>query len=173
MVFMDEAGANLAMIRLYARSPRGQRAIGTRPQQRGQNVSMLQTLSLKGSIASITVFGSMDSLTFDAFIIQRVAPLLWPGACLIIDNSPTHHEKDKEIEKALAKVGARLIRLPPYSPDFSTIENYWSKVKDILKTIGARTYKALVEGINFACQQISLSDIHNWFTHCCYCTSPN
>ena len=172
LVFIDETGVNLAMIRLYARSPRGQRAIGNRPQRRGKNVSLVDALTLRGPIAVTTILGSMDGLTFEAYLICRVIPNLWPGACLILDNSSTHKESE-EIKSALEEVGAQLIYLPPYSPDFSPIEPFWSKVKTILKSIGARTYNTLAEGIKFAYQQISSEDIHNWFTNCCYCTSPN
>jgi transposase len=160
------------MIGLYARSPRGQRAIGDRPQRRGKNVSMVEALSLGGPIATLQVLGPMDGLTFDAYLIQRVIPNLWPGACVLMDNSSTHIT-DEEIETALAEVGADLIKRPPYSPDFSPIENFWSKVKNTSKSLGARTYQALEDAIEFAYSQVSLEDIHNWFTYCCYCTSPN
>jgi transposase len=67
-------------------------------------------------------------------------------------------------------VGARLVYLPPYSPDFSPIETFWSKVKSVLKTLGARTYHALVEAIEKAFGKVSVIKIRNWFTHCCYCS---
>jgi transposase len=172
LVFIDESGLNLAMIRLYARSPRGQRAIGDRPQKRGQNISIVDALALRGPIALTTVLGAMDGLTFEAYLIRRVVPHLWSGACLVLDNSSTHDETE-EIRSAVEKVGARFVHLPPYSPDFSPIEPFWSKVKTILKTIKARTYEALEEGIKLAYQRVSLEDIKNWFTNCCYCTSPN
>jgi transposase len=170
LVFIDESGINLAMIRLYARSPRGERAIGDRPQRRGQNVSIIDALTLQGPIAVTTVLGPMNGLTFEAYLIRRVIPHLWKGACLVLDNSSTHKENE-EIQNALDAVGVRLIYLPPYSPDFSPIEPFWSKVKSILKSIGARTYQALEKGIKSAYEQVSLKDIRNWFTHCCYCTS--
>lgn len=172
LVFIDEAGANLAMIRLYARSLRGQRAVGSRPYQRGQNVSMVEALSLHGPIATLQVLGAMDGLTFEAYIVRRVIPRLWAGACLVMDNSPTHN-LTPDSESALEAVGARLIKLPPYSPDFSPIENFWSKVKAILNTLAARTYSALQNAIECAYSQVTLTDIRNWFTFCCYCTSPN
>lgn len=172
LVFIDEAGVNLAMTRVYARSPRGERAIGDRPQRRGQNISIIDALTLNGSIAPTTVLGAMDGFTFEAYLIRRVVPHLWPGACLILDNSSIHRESE-ELKQAIEAIGARLIYLPAYSPDFSPIEPFWSKVKTILKSIGARTYQALAEGMKFAYQQVSLKDIRNWFTHCCYCTSPN
>jgi transposase len=167
---MDEAGVNLAMVRLYARSLKGQRAIGDRPATRGQNVSLVNALSLRGPIAPLTILGAMDGLTFEAYIIRRVAPNLWPGAVLVVDNSPTH-KATEEVNAALKAVGARLMFLPPYSPDFSPIEPFWSKVKNSLNAVGARTYQALKEMIDFAYAQVSSEDIRNWFTKDCYCTS--
>jgi transposase len=172
LVFIDESGINLAMIRLYARSPRGQRAVGEGPQKRGQNVSIIDALTLRGTIALTTIFGAMDGLTFEAYLIRQVVPHLWPGACLIVDQSSIHQESE-ELKRALDSVGARILLLSPYSPDFSPIEPFWSKVKTILKSIGARTYQALQDGLKFAYEQISLQDIRNWFTNCCYCTSPD
>ena len=172
LVFIDEAGVNLAMIRLYARSPKGQRAVGDRPQTRGQNISIIDALTLRGTIALTTIFGAMNGLTFEAYLIRRVIPHLWPGACLIVDNSSIHQDSE-EIKQALEAVGAKIIFLSPYSPDFSPMEPFWSKVKTILQSIGARTYQALQDGLKFAYQEISLQDIRNWFTNCCYCTSPN
>lgn len=172
LVFIDESGINLAMIRLYARSLQGERAVGDRPQQRGQNVSIVDALTLHGPIAVTTILGGMDGLTFTAYLIRRVIPNLWPGACLVVDNSPSHHENE-DIKAGLEAVGARIIYLSAYSPDFSPIEPFWSKVKTILNSIGARTYQALEDGIKVAYEQISLQDIRNWFTNCCYCTSSN
>ena len=167
---MDEAGVNLAMVRLYARSLKGQRAIGDRPAQRGKPVSLVNALSLRGPLAPLTIVGAMNGLTFEAYIIRRVAPKLWPGAVLVIDNSPTHEATD-DVKAALDAVGARLVFLPPYSPDFSPIEPFWSKVKTGLKSLGARTYQTLKEAIEWAYAQVSLEDIRNWFTKACYCTS--
>lgn len=172
LVFVDESGINLAMIRLYARSPQGERAIGDQPQRRGQTVSIVDALTLQGPIAVTTILGPMDGLTFTAYLIRRVIPNLWRGACLVLDNSPIDCENE-DIKAALESVGAQIIYLSPYSPDFSPIEPFWSKVKAILNSIGARMYQALEEGIKSAYRQVSLKDIRNWFTNCCYCTSPN
>lgn len=86
LVFLDEAGVNLALIRLYARAPRGKRARGTRPHKRGKNVSMIGANALSGVIASINLSGSMDGLTFEAFVIQKLIPRLWQGAVVVWDN---------------------------------------------------------------------------------------
>jgi transposase len=71
----------------------------------------------------------------------------------------------------ITAAGAKLIYLPPYSPDFSPIENCWSKIKSLLRSIGARNYPDLAKAIEQAFSQVSLDDIRGWFTHGCYCTS--
>jgi transposase len=169
LIFIDEAGVNLALTRLFARSPKGERAYGKRPQKRGENVSMIGALSLAGVVTQISLIGATDGLTFEAFISQKLVPKLWAGACVVMDNCSIH--RGEEIKALIEQVGARLIYLPPYSPDFSPIENCWSKIKRRLRSLGARTYPSLAKAIEEAFNQVSLKDIQSWFTHCCYCTS--
>jgi transposase len=114
--------------------------------------------------------GSTDALTFEAFISQKLLPKLWSGALVIMDNCSIH--KGERIRTLIEGVGAKLVDLPTYSPEFNPIEHCWSKIKNILRKIGARTYPDLAQAIEFAFHQISLKDIRNWFAHCCYCTSP-
>ncbi len=85
-----------------------------------------------------------------------------------MDNCSIH--KGKQIEALITKAGAKLIYLPSYSPDFSPIENCWSKIKSLLRSIGARSYPDLAKSIAEAFDKVSLKDIRGWFTHCCYCT---
>lgn len=169
LIFLDEAGVNLALTRLFARSLQGQRAYSQCPHKRGKNVSLISAINLQGILAQSSLMGGTDALTFEAFISQKLVPKLWPGACVIMDNCSIH--KGEEIRVLIEKAGAKLIYLPTYSPEFNPIENYWSKLKSILRKIGARTYPDLVQAIEFAFNQISLNDIRSWFTHCCYCTS--
>lgn len=110
------------MVRLYARALRGQRARGTRPSYRGKNVSMIGAIALKGIVASVNLLGATDGLTFEAFVIRKLIPHLWQGATIVWDNSTIH--QGKEIESALTKVGAKLIYLPPYSPDFNQVRKF-------------------------------------------------
>lgn len=169
LIFIDESGVNLGLTRLFARSPLGQRARGARPQKRGKNVSLIGALGFNGLITQVSLLGSTDSLTFEAFIAQRLVPKLWSGACVLMDNCSIH--KPEAIEALITQAGAKLIYLPPYSPDFSPIENCWSKLKSVLRSIGARNYPDLVKAIECAFDKVSLDDIRGWFTHCCYCTS--
>ena len=156
---------NLGLIRLFAWALRGKRAYGEQP-KKGKNVSIVAGLSLNGVVASAVVSGAFDQLTFEAFIATRLVPKLWPGACVVMDNCSIH--KESEIRPIIEAAQARLVYLPPYSPDFSPIENFWSKVKSILKTLGARTYSSLLEFIETAFKQASETDIRNWFCHSCY-----
>lgn len=82
LIFIDESGVNLALTRLFARSPRGQRARGTRPQKRGKNVSLIGAIGFDGILTQVSLLGATDSLTFEAFIAQRLVPQLWSGACV-------------------------------------------------------------------------------------------
>ena len=164
LIFLDEAGANLSLTRHYARAQEGKRAYSSRPQKRSQNVSMIGAIGLNGLISQYSILGATDGLTFEAYISQKLVPKLWEGAYVIMDNCSIH--KGKQIEKLIESAGAKLIYLPPYSPDFSPIENCWSKVKNILRSIGARNYPDLAKAIDIAFSQVSLKDIFNWFTHC-------
>ena len=79
-----------------------------------------------------------------------------------MDNLSSH--KVKGISEAIERRGARLLFLPPYSPDFSPIEPCWSKVKTFLRKAKARTVDALNEAID----QVTSSDAKGWFRHCGY-----
>ncbi len=121
LVFLDEAGVNLWMVRLFARAVQGQRAYGSRPKRKGENVSLFSAISLKGVVAQTSLIGTTDGITFEAFVSQKLVPNLWEGACVIMDNCSAH--KGEEVRKMIEAAGAKLIYLPPYSPDFSPIEN--------------------------------------------------
>ena len=157
------------MVRMYARALKGERARGERPQKRGRNISLLSALSLEEVMASSNIYGAVDGVTFEAFIITKLVPKLWKGACIVMDNAQIH--LGEMVRELIEKAEAKLIYLSPYSPEFSPIENFWSKVKAILRKVKARTYKDLIDGITKAMLQVTKEDIHNWFTHCCYCTS--
>jgi transposase len=169
LIFIDESGVNLAMIRLYARAIIGQRARGTKPQKRGRNISLLTALSLEKVVASSNIYGAVDGVTFEAFIAKELVPKLWENATVVMDNAKIH--LGEMVRELIEQAGAKLIYLSPYSPEFSPIENFWSKVKAILRKAKARTYKDLIDSITDAMLEVTPYDIRNWFAHCCYCTS--
>ena len=148
LVFIDEAGVNRAMSRLFGRSLKGTRAYGTSPSCRGKNVTMIGGVSLKGFLACLTFQGGTDTHAFQTYVTEVLVPQLWQGACVVMDNFSSH--KVKGIREAIESVGARLVYLPPYSPDFNPIENAWSKVKAYLRAAEARTYEDLDHAITEA-----------------------
>ena len=87
------------LLRLYGRAVKGQRVRGNRPQKRGKNVSTIGAIAEQKVLTFINILGSVDRLCFEAFIVNRLVPLLWEGAHVILDNSSIH--KGKELEKAL------------------------------------------------------------------------
>ncbi len=187
LIFIDEFGVNLAMTRLYARALKGTRARGDKPQKRGKNVSVIGALSLEKVLSYCPIYGSVDGLTFEAFVVTKLAPLLWKDACVVMDNAKSHF--GEMVRETIENTGAKLIYLSPYSPEFSPIENCWcgrhcripagfkiqqgrqSKVKSILRKLKPRNYQDLIDHLASALLQVTQNDIRNWFAHCCYCTS--
>ncbi|MDJ0774158.1 MAG: IS630 family transposase [Mastigocoleus sp. MO_167.B18] len=171
LVFIDESGVNIAMTRLHARALKGKRAHGSRPDKRGKNVTIIGAIALRGIVGAMSFKGGNDRNAFETYINKVLVPNLWKGACVVMDNFSSH--KVSGIKEAIESVGANIIYLPPYSPDFSPIENCWSKIKEFLRSQATRTYSDLDKALTNAFETISSSDIIGWFKHCGYCVSLN
>lgn len=154
------------MTRLYGRASKGERVGGSVPQNYGQNVTMLGALGTQGLQAVMTVDGATDTEVFRTYVTQVLGPTLAPGDIVVMDNLRAH--KAVGIQQALARRGARLLYLPPYSPDLSPIEPCWSKLKTALRTAKARTRDALDTAITGALATVTSSDAYGWFLHCGY-----
>jgi transposase len=171
LVFIDETGVNLAMTRGYARAKKGKRAYSKCPYNRGKNITMIGAIAISGLLASLTFEGWTNKEAFLTYVKEVLVPQLWSGACVVMDNLPAH--KATEVQKAIESVGARVVFLSPYSPDFNPIENCWSKLKEFLRTRESRTYQELDRAITEAINSVTEKDIIGWFTHCCYYVPPN
>jgi len=169
LISLDKAGSNLSMTRTHARSLKGTRARGTRPLKKGKNVSTITAITKNKVLATANFLGAVTGVVFEAFIIRKLVPKLWEGAVLTLDNCKIHFSE--EAQQAIEEKGAKLVYLSPYSPDFAPIENFWSKVKSILRKLQPRTYRDLDKALEEAFQQVSAEDLRSWFSHCCYCTS--
>ena len=163
---MDESGVNLAMTRLYGRAPTGERVLGSVPQNYGPKVTILGALGVHGLHAVMTVDGATDTVVFRTYVKRVLAPTLTPGDIVVMDNLRAH--KAVGVQQALARRGARLLYLPPYSPDSSPIEPCWSKVKTALRKAKARTREALDRAITGVLTTITQTDAQGWFRHCGY-----
>ena len=123
LIFVDELGVNLGMLRLYGRSLRGERVRGSKPQKRGRNISLIGALSVEKVVAIREIYGAVNGITFEAFIVRDLVPKLGKNACVVMDNARIHY--GEMVREAMEKAGAQLIYLSPYSPEFSPIENCW------------------------------------------------
>lgn len=164
LVFVDEAGLNLSMTRLFARALEGERAIGSIPGNKGGNVTLLGGLSLDGLIAAMTVPGSTNTDVFLTYVTQVLVPQLWKGAIVVMDNLKVHHAEIVRV--AIESVGAKVKFLPPYSPDLSPIELCWSKLKQFLRSCEARTLESLDQAMAEAVNYITEDDAFGWCNHC-------
>lgn len=160
--FVDESGVNLAMMRRFGRAPRGERVIGAVPQNYGVNLTMIAALGLHGIEAVMTIEGATDAEVFHAYAEQVLGPTLLPGDLVVLDHLSAH--KMTTIREVIEGRGARLLYLPPYSPDLAPIEPAWSKIKTFLRTAKARTREALELAIEQALATITAMDAHGWFT---------
>ncbi len=101
------------MTRRYARSSRGSRAYDHAPYQRGQNLTLIGAIALKGLVGEITFPGATDALAFKTYVTQVLVPNLWTGACVIMDNLPA--DKVNRIRRAIEPFGATVLYLSRYS----------------------------------------------------------
>ncbi|HEU5378369.1 MAG TPA: IS630 family transposase [Ktedonobacteraceae bacterium] len=166
LVIVDECGSNIALTPLYGRAPKGQRAVGAVPRNYGKNTTLIASLTLQGMGEAFLLEGAADTNAFEIYIEQVLAPSLQPGQIVVLDNGSIH--QGKRVRQAIEAQGCSLLFLPAYSPDFSPIEEAFSKLKAVLRRIGARTQKALWEAIAQALQTITAQDALGWFTHCGY-----
>ncbi len=114
----------------------------------------------------MAVVGSTTKAVFEAYVERVLAPSLRPGRVVVMDNLGAHRgERVRELVEAR---GCSLLFLPPYSPDFSPIEEAFSKIKALLRKAKARTRTALVEAIGRALGAVSAKDVRGWFGHCGY-----
>ncbi len=166
LVFVDETGITTAMARRYGRGPTGERVHGDVPCGHWQTMTVLGALALDGVRTAMTVAAATDTDVFRAFVGEFLVPQLHPGDVVIWDNLAPH--KDAEVEALVQQAGARVLRLPPYSPDFNPIESCWSKLKTLLRGWAARTGPALHEALREVWAAVTASDAQGWFALCGY-----
>lgn len=166
LVVVDECGSNIALTSLYALAPKGQRAHGNVPRNRGKNTTLLASLSLSGIGACMIIEGAVNARAFEAYVEHILAPSLTTGQIVVLDNLSVH--KGARVRQLIEARGCEVLFLPAYSPDYSPIEETFSKLKAFLRRVGARTHEALQEAIGQALETVTAQDALGWFTHCGY-----
>jgi len=168
LVFVDECGTHTSMTRRRARAARGQRARGAVPRNRGPVTTLLAGLSLAGMSPAMTVEGGTDTAVFATYLEHFLLPTLCPGQLVVVDNVGAH--QPDRIRQLVAAAGCALVFLPAYSPDFSPIEEAFSKLKALIRAAAARTRAALDAAIAVALAAITAADAAGWFAHAGYPT---
>lgn len=154
------------MTRHFGRAMPGERVVESVPRNYGEQTSMISALGLRGLMATMTLEGAVDTLAFNAYLKEVLAPELNRGDVVILDNLNVH--KASRVEEVTAAAGASVIWLSPYSPDYSPIEQCWSKIKQILRGAKARTREELEAALVKAMQLVTSCDVLGWFKHCGY-----
>ena len=166
-MFVDECGTHTSMARLRARAPRGERAYGRVPRNRGRSTTtVLASMGAGGMGPCLAVEGATTKAVFEAYVEGVLAPSLSPGQVVVMDNLGAH--RGERVRELVEGKGCELWFLPPYSPDLNPIEEAFSKVKGLLRKASARTRGALVEAMGQALDAVSARDARGWFGHCGY-----
>jgi transposase len=166
LVFVDESGFHTSMDRLRSRAPRGERAYGKVPRNRGKNTTLIASMSLFGMGEAVCVRGATDAEVFEAYVERFLAPTLSEGQVVVMDNLGAH--RPRRVRELIEKRGAELVFLPPYSPDLSPIEEAFSKIKGLVRKAGARSHEALLGAMAQALSAVTPTDAAGWFGHCGY-----
>lgn len=166
LIFVDESGANLQMAPLYGRGYCGERVIKAVPFNRGNRLTMISAISFEKVEAALYGEWAADGEIFLNFITKCLSPVLQDRHFVIMDNVAFHQVNG--VREAIESVGAKLIYLPPYSPDLNPIEQMWGKIKNCLRQESARTLNRFAKSIRSAFLSIKPNDLENWYKHCGY-----
>ena len=170
LVFVDETSTHTSMTRRRARAPRGERAVGRVPRNHGPNITLLAALTPAGIGPALAIPGAVDGAAFVAYAERVLAPSLRPGQVVVLDNLSAH--KSESARHAVETVGARLLFLPPYSPDFNPIALAFAKVKERLRAAAERTPDGLFTITSGAIDAISATDARGFYAHCGFPLPP-
>jgi transposase len=163
LVFVDEMGSNTSLFSLYGWAPRGERARCSVPRNRGKNTTLLASMTTEGMGPCVAVVGATTRVVFETFVQRLLAPALSPGQMVVMDNLGAH--KGERVRELIQERGCELLYLPPYSPDLNPIEEAFSKLKGLLRRIGARTREALIEAMGRALDAVTAEDARGFFEH--------
>jgi len=129
-------------------------------------LTILGALSRRGVVAAMTIESATDGDVFLAYLEQALCPKLQAGDVVVMDNLSAH--KVQGVRQLIEASGAKLLYLPPYSPDFNPIEKAWSKLKQLLRAAKARTAEVLEQAVAEALKAITVENAAAWFRHCGY-----
>jgi len=154
------------MARRYGRSARGQRLVDAVPHGHWHISTFIGALRDSGMVAPCVVDGAVDGEMFVAYVEQQLVPELQPGDTVIMDNLSSH--KVAGVRTAIEAAGAKLLYLPPYSPDLNPIEMAFAKLKSLLRAKALRTMDELWNALGSLSHAFSQTECANYFRHAGY-----
>jgi len=166
LIVLDESGCYLGMNLPYARAIGGARVKMPQSFVRGTKISMIGAVSIDKVEAAIYGEWNTDSEIFNAYIEQKLVPILSAGKVVIMDNVRFHCSE--KVKNLIEGAGARVLFLPPYTPELSPIEPMWGKVKQVLKKYSPKNIKEFAKYIKVAFESITSDNLIGWFNHCGY-----
>ena len=169
LIVLDETAFTTNMHTACGYAPKGERLTVFEPHGHRNTTTFVGALTPEGKIAPLVIDGPMNSLIFESYITNTLAKEVRPGDLLIMDNLSAH--KTTEVQQALNRAGIKYLYLPPYSPNFSPIENAFSKVKSIMRKLAKRTYSTLWRGLGWVLKSVSKTEAGNYFKSCGYLTT--
>jgi transposase len=166
LVFLDEMGLQSVLSRLRGWAHEGQRLVEAVPGGKWHTSTLVQAIGLDGIRAAMVLDGPINACCFAGFCQWLLVPALHPGDLVVMDNLSSH--RSTTAIEAIEAVGARVVYLPPYSPDLNPIENIFSKVKQLFRKFRPRNYRQIVMAAKRVLNTITLDDIESVFLHCGY-----
>ncbi|WP_183229871.1 IS630 family transposase [Agrobacterium radiobacter] len=161
LIFIDETGLSTKMARLRGRAIRGERCRAGVPHGHWKTTTFTGALRLTGMTAPFVYDGAMNGNVFLAYVEQVLSPTLQTGDVVVMDNLPAH--KAAGVRDAIERAGAKLMFLPPYSPDFNPIENAFSKLKAMLRARAERKIDALWDAVGTLIPRFTSAECANYF----------
>jgi transposase len=166
LVFIDETWAKTNMTRTHGRARRGERLYAKAPFGKWRTLTFLAALRCDRIDAPCVIDGPVNSQLFTAYVEQFLVPTLSPGDIVIMDNLGSH--KGQAVRRAIRNVGARLLFLPPYSPDLNPIEQVFAKLKTLLRKAEARSVEATWNSIGTLLDHFQPSECANYLRNSGY-----
>ena len=169
LVFIDETGTATNMARAHGRAPRGERLVGKVPQGHWKTTTFVAGLRADALTAPGVIDGPMNGDAFRAYVEQILAPTLKPDDIVVMDNLRAH--KVPGVRQAIETTGAKLLYLPPYSPDFNPIEQLFAKLKALLRKAGERSIESLWQRIAILLDSFPADECANYFRNAGYASA--